>query len=158
MSGKVPLNNELWLGLCSELWSAFQLSEAAVGGRVPHRLAQQTVCGVLGQFGVSGNICELGAQGEAVAVQTAGARGVGERREERGALRAERAVKGDQAGGTPGRALRTRVPAVSGFLPLQRGEKREVCQRRQRGEASQSVCSQRGEGSARQRRDGGGQG
>lgn len=43
---------------CTKLWlvalngpepgSAFQLSEAVVGGRVPRRLAQQTVCGVFG--------------------------------------------------------------------------------------------------------------
>lgn len=42
--------NKLWLVTLNgpEPKSAVQLSEAVVGGRVPRRLAQQTVCGVFG--------------------------------------------------------------------------------------------------------------
>lgn len=42
--------NKLWLVTLNgpEPESAVQLSEAVVGGRVPRRLAQQTVCGVFG--------------------------------------------------------------------------------------------------------------
>lgn len=65
---------------------------------MPRRLAQQTVCGVFGYFGVPGNSCELGAQGEAVVVETVGARSVGEMREERRPLRAEGAMEGEEAG------------------------------------------------------------
>lgn len=65
-------------------------------------------------------------------------------REERGCrpLRAERAVEGDQAGGAPWRPVKAWVPAVGRFFPLKRREEREVCQRRQWWQASQSVCSQ----------------
>lgn len=52
------IENQPSLFCCNKLWlvtlngpepkSAVQLSEAVVGGRVPRRLAQQTVCGVFG--------------------------------------------------------------------------------------------------------------
>lgn len=49
-------------------------------------------------------------------------------REERGCrpLRAEGAVEGDQAGGAPRRPVKTWVPAVGRFLPLECREEREV--------------------------------
>lgn len=105
-----------------------------------------------------GNSCELGAQGEAVAVETVGAGGVGEMREQGRPLGAEGAVEGEQAGGAPRRPVRTRVPRVGRFLPVQRREEREVCQWRQRGKSSQSVYPQGGEGSAGHRGNGGGGG
>lgn len=99
---------------------------------------------------MSGNNCELRAQGESVAVQTEGACGVGKMREERRPLRAERAVEGDQAGRTPRRALMTWLPTMRRLLPLQRREEREVREWSQRGEASQSVHFHGGKASTRQ--------
>lgn len=107
---------------------------------------------------MSGNNCELRAEGESVAVQTEGACGVGKMREERRPLRTEGAVEGDQAGRTPWRALMTRLPAMRRRLPLQRREEREVREGRQRGEASQSVHPSGGEASTGQCGSGGGGG
>lgn len=47
--------------------------------------------------------------------------------------------------------MKTGVPVVGRFLPLQCGEEREVCYRGEWGQASQSVHSQGGEGPAGQR-------
>lgn len=121
--------NKLWLVILNgpDPASAVQLSEAVVGGRVPRRLAQQTVCGVFGELGVPGNSCELGAQGEAVAVETVRARSVRQMREERRPLRAEGAVGVNEAGGAPQRPMETGIPTVGRFLPLESREEREVC-------------------------------
>lgn len=67
-------------------------------------------------------------QGDAVAVKTVGARCVREAGEERGPVRADRAVEREQAGGAPRRAVKTRLSAVRSFLGLQCREEWEVCQ------------------------------
>lgn len=146
---------------CSQLWlastsrqepkRAIQLSEAVVGGRLPRRLAQQTVCGVVHQFAVPGNSCELRVQRDAVAVKTVGASSVRETREERRPMGAHWTVEGERAGRAPRRAMKAWVPTVGSLFCLQHWEEREVCQRRQWREAPQSVRTRGGEGSAGQR-------
>lgn len=100
--------------------SAVQLSEAVVGGGVPRRLAQQTVSGVLHQFCMPGKSCELGVQGEAVAVEADGACSVRETGEKRRPLGSDWPSEGDEAGGAPCGSMKTRVPTMGSFLHLQR--------------------------------------
>lgn len=95
-----------------------------------------------------GNGCEWGAQGEAVAVQTVGARGVREMREQGRPLGAKGAVQGEEAGGAPRGPVQTGLPAVGRPLGLQRREERVL---RQRGQAPPSVQPQGGEAPAGQR-------
>lgn len=56
----------------SDLWQVTlggqRLSKAVVGGKVPRRLAQQTVSCVLQQLRLRGKSSELGAERDAVAV------------------------------------------------------------------------------------------
>lgn len=73
-----------------------RLSEAVVGGEVPRRLAQQTVSGVLQQLGLLGKGCELGAEGDAVAVEAVGGGsggGLGQAGQQSGPLGDDRAVR-----------------------------------------------------------------
>lgn len=69
---------------------------------------------------MTGNSCELGVEGEAVAVKTVGACSVREIREERRPLRAEGAVEGEEAAGAPRRPVKTWIPTMGSFLCLQR--------------------------------------
>lgn len=122
---------------------AVQLSEAVVGGWMPWRLVQQTVCGVF-QFGIPGNNGELRAQGDAVAIKTVGAHRVRVMREMRWHIWANW-----HTGGAHSSTVKTWVLALMRFLSLQHWEEWKVCQWSKWWQASESVCSWGGEGSVR---------